>query len=82
MQKKENTQQDQPTFKLGDQVSYCVTTSTSNGYRISAREGKVVAVDGQVAVVQSRNGRRCMQPFSKLTPKGQRNALTRALLGE
>ncbi len=82
MQQKETTPESKPAFQLGDQVSYCVAKQTGNGISISAREGKVVAIDGQVAIVQSRNGRRSIQPFTKLTPKGQRNALTRALLGE
>lgn len=81
MQAKETNTDSTPAFQLGDRVSYTVVNTTGNGYRISSREGKIVALEGQVAIVQARNGRRSMQQLSKLTPEGQPNALTRALLG-
>ncbi len=82
MQEKETNPQGAPAFQLGDRVSYCVANAIGNGLRISVREGKIVALEGQVAIVQARNGKRSMQPLDKLTPEGQPNALTRALLGK
>lgn len=69
------------TFNVGDDVSYVVGRSSGYSVSFSVREGKIVKIDSDVAVIKFRNGRCCMQPLSKLTRKGERNALTRALLG-
>ncbi|KIH84242.1 hypothetical protein [Pseudomonas batumici] len=70
------------TFKIGDDVSYVIGRSTERSVSFSVREGKIVKIDGNIAVVKSRNGRCITQPLGKLTRKGERNALTRALLGD
>lgn len=69
------------TFAIGDKVSYVKVSSSGNNYRFSAREGVISEIEGQVATVKARNGRTTTQPLSKLTPLGQPNALTRALMG-
>jgi hypothetical protein len=69
------------TFVVGDRVSYVVTKTTGRGVRFTAREGKIIAIDGGTATVQARNGTRTTLPFDLLTPEGQPNALTRALMG-
>jgi len=70
------------TFKIGDDVTYVIGRSTGHSVSFSVREGKIVKIDGNVAVVKSRNGRRSLQPLSKITHKDERNTLTKALLGE
>lgn len=70
------------SFKVGDDVSYVVGRSTGHSVSFSVREGTIVEISAGVAIVKSRNGRRSTQPLNKLTHQGQRNALTRALLGE
>lgn len=70
------------TIQIGDQVTYVKMTATAGGYGLSVKEATVIEIDGSVAKVRSRNGRISSQPLHKLTPSGQRNALTRALLGE
>lgn len=70
-----------PALKVGDKVSYVIARCTGRSVRLTAREGTVVGLDGNMAVVKSRNGRTIIQPVSKLTPAGEPNALTRALLG-
>lgn len=69
------------SFKVGDSVSYVVAQQTARSVKLSAREGKIVAIEGQTAIVESRHGR-SMQPLNKLSPEGGPNALTRMLLGE
>jgi hypothetical protein len=70
------------TIRVGDQVTYVKMTTTAGGYGLSVKEAKVIEIDGVVAKVRSRNGRISTQPLQRLTPVGQRNALTRALLGD
>ncbi|MFP3922810.1 hypothetical protein [Pseudomonas sp. W5-36] len=70
------------TICVGDQVTYVKMTATAGGYGLSVKEAKVIAIDGSVARLRGRNGRTGTQPLQKLTPAGQRNALTRALLGD
>lgn len=70
------------TFKVGDDVTYVIGRSTGHSVSFSVREGKIVQIDGNVAVVKSRNGRSITQPLDKLTHKGEPNALTLALLGD
>lgn len=60
-------------FNVGDDVTYVAMTADGVGYRLSVREGKIVEIDGPAATVQSRNGRRSVQPLKKLTPAGQPN---------
>ncbi|NWB72633.1 hypothetical protein HX805_09155 [Pseudomonas sp. G5001] len=68
------------TFKIGDTVSYVVARTMERSIEFSARKGTIKAIDGQVAIVESRHGR-SIQPLSKLTAEGQPNALTRMLMG-
>ncbi|MGF6590731.1 hypothetical protein [Pseudomonas sp. 2835] len=69
-------------FQVGDEVSYVAMRKEGRGYRLSARTGKIIEIDGQVATIRGGNGRCSVQPLQKLTPAGQPNALTRALMGE
>ena len=56
-------------------------TGTARGSQFSARMGEITDINGDVATVKSRNGRSSRQPLGKLSPEGQPNALTRALIG-
>lgn len=69
-------------FKVGDDVSFVVGRSTGHSVSFSVREGKIAEIDSVTAVVKLRNGRTSVQPLNKLTRQGERNALTRALLGD
>lgn len=69
------------TFNVGDTVNYVAARSTGHSVSFNVREGKIVKIDGAVAVIKSRNGHCCMQPLNKLTHQGKPNALTQALLG-
>ena len=70
------------TIQVGDQVTYVKMKTTAGGYGLSVKEAKVIEINGAVAKIRSRNGRTSTQPLHKLTPAGERNALTRALLGD
>ena len=67
-------------LKVGDDVSFVVARTMARSVEFSVRKGTIKAIDGQVAIVESRHGR-SIQPFSKLTPEGRPNALTRMLMG-
>lgn len=69
-------------FKVGDDVSFVVGRSTGHSASFSVREGKIAEINSATAVVKLRNGRTSVQPLNKLTRQGERNALTRALLGD
>ncbi|WP_426124649.1 hypothetical protein [Pseudomonas sp. PSPC2-3] len=66
---------------IGDTVSYVAMSCGGREYRLSARTGVIVAIDGNVATLRAGNGRSVTQPLDKLTPDGQPNALTRMLMG-
>lgn len=66
---------------VGDRFSYVLVRAVGGGYRFSAREGVITAIDGQVATVRAGNGRHITQRLDRLTPEGQPNALTRMLAG-
>ncbi|AQY65028.1 hypothetical protein [Pseudomonas veronii] len=66
---------------IGDTVSYVAMSGGGREYRLSARTGVIVAIDGNVATLRAGNGRSVTQPLDKLTPDGQPNALTRMLMG-
>ena len=65
---------------IGDTVSYVAMTGGGREYRLSARTGVIVGIDGDVATLRAANGRTVTQPLDKLTPVGQPNALTRMLM--
>lgn len=65
---------------IGDTVSYVAMTGGGREYRLSARTGVIVGIDGNVATLRADNGRTVTQPLDKLTPVGQPNALTRMLM--
>ncbi len=67
---------------IGDRVSYVQLTAVGRGYRVSARNGVITEIDGQVATVRGGDGRHITKPLAKLIPEGQPNALTRMLAGE
>jgi hypothetical protein len=69
-------------FKVGDEVTFIAARSTGQSVSLSVREGKIAEIGCATAVVKLRNGRTSLQPLNKLTRQGERNALTRALLGE
>lgn len=68
-------------FTVGDKVSYVALKAQGHSYHLSARKGVIVEINGQLAVVRIGNGHRIKLPLNKLTPDGQPNALTRALIG-
>jgi len=65
---------------IGDTVSYVAVSGGGREYRLSARKGVIVEIDGNVATLRAANGRSITQPLDKLTPDGQPNALTRMLM--
>lgn len=69
-------------FNVGDDVTFVAARSTGRSVSLSVREGKIAGINNGIATVKLRNGRTSMQPLNKLTRKGERNALTRALLGD
>lgn len=70
------------TLKAGDKVSYVTIKAEGRGYSLSARTGVITEIEGEIATVRAGNGRSITLPLNKLTPEGQPNALTRALMGE
>ena len=68
-------------LEIGDTVSYVAMSGGGREYRLSARTGVIVGIDGNVATLRAANGRRITQPLDKLTPDGQPNALTRMIMG-
>ncbi|WP_455928927.1 hypothetical protein [Pseudomonas fluorescens] len=66
---------------IGDTVSYVAMSGGGREYRLSARRGVIVDIDGNVATLRTTNGRSIIQPLDRLTPEGQPNALTRMLMG-
>lgn len=66
---------------VGDKVSYVAMTGGGREYRLSARTGVIIEIDGNVATLRAANGRPITQPLDKLTPEGRPNALTRMLMG-
>ena len=67
---------------VGDKVSYVAMSGGGREYRLSARTGVIVGIDGNVATLRAANGRTIIQPLEKLAPDGQPNALTRMLMGD
>ncbi|MDY7551893.1 MULTISPECIES: hypothetical protein [Pseudomonas] len=65
---------------IGDTVSYVAMSGGGREYRLSARTGVIIKIDGNVATLRTSNGRCITQPLDKLTPTGQPNALTRMLM--
>lgn len=66
---------------VGDKVSYVEMSGGGREYRLSARTGVIVGIEGNIATLHATNGRTVTQPLAKLTPDGQTNALTRMLMG-
>jgi hypothetical protein len=66
---------------IGDKASYVKMSGGCQEYRLSARTGVIVGIDGNVATLSTANGRTVTQPLHKLTPDGKPNALTRMLMG-
>ncbi len=69
-------------FKPGDKVTFTEVRRGMKTIRMSVKEATVVRVLGTTAILKYRNGHNVAIPVSDLTPAGERNALTRALLGE
>ncbi|WHS62238.1 hypothetical protein [Pseudomonas sp. G2-4] len=66
---------------VGGKVSYTAIKAQGHGYRLSARNGVIVEINGSLAVVRAGNGHRITLPLTKLTPEGQPNELIRMLAG-
>lgn len=66
---------------VGDKVSYVTMSGGGREYRMSARTGVIVGIDGNVATLRAANGHTVTQPLDKLSPDGKPNALTRMLMG-
>lgn len=61
------------------------TCKVGSGYSFSNREGKIVRIEGDMAVLQMRNGRKTWEMLADLTKAGETNAVTKlfnALAGE
>ncbi|SFC76717.1 hypothetical protein SAMN05216577_11093 [Pseudomonas citronellolis] len=71
-----------PDYKVGDRVSFPVIRRAGSGFRISIREACIAELGGLTATVRYGNGRTDIIRLDDLTPAGQPNALTRALLGD
>lgn len=69
-------------FKVGDDVTFVAARSTGHSVSLSVHEGKIAEIDSATAIVKLRNGHTSVQPLNKLTRQSERNALTRALLGD
>ncbi|NMZ50142.1 hypothetical protein [Pseudomonas poae] len=67
---------------ISDTVSYVAMSGGGREYRMSARTGVIVAIDGNVATLRAGNGRTVTQPLDKLTPDGQPNTLTHMVMGD
>lgn len=68
-------------IKVGESVSYVAVRSTGRSVQMSTRKGKVERIEGNVAWIRARNGRLISTNLRDVTREGERNALTRALLG-
>lgn len=69
-------------FKPGDKVTFTEVRRGAKTVRFTSKDATVVRIIGSTAIVKYRNGHNVAILVSKLTPAGERNALTRALLGE
>ncbi len=69
-------------FKPGDKVTFTEIRRGANSVRFTSKTATVVRILGTTAIVKYRNGRSVAIQISELTPAGERNALTRALLGD
>lgn len=69
-------------FKPGDKVTFTQVRHGAKTIRMSVKEATVVRVLGITAILKYRNGHNVAIPVPDLTPASERNALTRALLGE
>lgn len=67
-------------LKVGDDVSFVVARTMARSVEFSVRKGTIMAIEDQVALVESRHGR-SLQPLNKLSREGEPNALTQSLLG-
>lgn len=70
------------TFKPGDKVTFTQIRRGVKTIRFTSKEATVVNILGSTAIVKYRNGQELAIRVSELTPAGERNALTRALLGD
>ncbi|MGE7812209.1 hypothetical protein ACQKMW_02135 [Pseudomonas sivasensis] len=70
-----------PPLAIGDKVSYVAMSGGGPEYRLSASTGVIEAIDGDVAIVRTANGRSITKPLDKLTPDGKSNSLTRMIMG-
>lgn len=68
-------------IKVGDSVSYVTVRSSGRSVQMSTRKGKVERIEGNVAWIRARNGQLISTNLRDVTREGERNALTRALLG-
>ena len=70
------------SFKVGDAVTFTVVTRKGNNIRMSVKEATIFELREHRAIVKYRNGRKASVRLEHLTPAGQPNALTRALMGD
>lgn len=67
--------------QVGETVSYVAVRSSGRSVQMSTRKGKVERIEGNVAWIRAGNGRLISTNLRDVTREGERNALTRALLG-
>jgi plastocyanin len=68
---------EQPSFKVGDAVTWTHTKSNGNRFSFSTRDGKIIELNNVFALVKMRNGQKKNVCLSDLTPAGQPTALTK-----
>lgn len=71
-----------PAFKPGDKVTFTQVRRSAKSISLTSKEATIVRILGSTAIVKYRNGQSVAILVSELTPASERNALTRALLGE
>jgi len=75
-------QQTKRSFHVGDKVTFPVVKHGARTTRITVKEATIVQVFQSTATVKYRNGQKVQVALEDLTPAGERNALTKALLGD
>jgi hypothetical protein len=74
---KEAPQQEKPQLQPGDKVTYIVTRTLGTGFRMSEREGTLLKISGQFALIKSRGNEHWVET-GNVRKAGQPNALTEA----
>ena len=68
-------------MKSGDQVKWVVTRKVGKGYRMSQREGAIVEIDNDIAIVKHRNGHKKQIHIGNLRLLNEKGELTEIIEG-